>query len=127
MSLSVNIYYEWVDKKLNGSSHYRDNDIPITIEIDSANNLSIIGTTLSLVLTHYSSATPTVITKVPVIQEANINRIVANVKLLDTELDTENSPLPNVPVAFNYKLNATLPDSAMRTIAEGSFTSIPVV
>lgn len=124
MSLDVKVYYEWHDKPLNGSSHKRTNHVPIVIEINSTNNESIVGTTLSMSFTHYAGATPTTITKVPVVSEANLSYIKAAITLAPTDINPTATPLPNVPVSFNYSLTATFPDNSIRTIAEGMFKSI---
>lgn len=126
MSLTVNIYYEWHDKPLNGSSHKRTNHIPVVIEIESVDNESIIGTALSMKFTHYTTATPTTIIKVPVVSEATPNSLKATTLLAPTDISPTLTPLPNVPVSFAYELTATFPDNSIRTIAEGMFKSVVV-
>lgn len=124
--LKVNVYYEWHDKPLNGSSHIRTNHIPVVVEIDSTDNESIIGTTLSMTFTHYASATPTVVTKTPVVTEATPNSLKASTVLAPTDVSPTLTPLPNVPVSFAYDLTATFPDDSIRTIAQGMFKSVLV-
>lgn len=126
MSLKVNVYYEWHDNKLDGSAHKRTNHIPVVIDLTSTDNESIIGTTFSMTFTHYATATPTTITKVPVVSEATPNSIKATTTLAPTDVSPTLTPLPNVPVSFAYELTATFPDNSIRTIAQGMFKSVVV-
>ena len=131
MPLQTKVYVEYEDKKLNGSSHFRNNDIPITIEIVSDDNPTIQGSILSLVFTHYAASSPVNITKSTsgeganmTILESSFNRLVVTTNLLASNLST----LPtNLPIRLDYRLNITLPDTdtSLRTIEVGSLTSIP--
>ena len=38
MTLTVKVYYEWHDNKLDGSVHKRTNHIPVVIELNSTEN-----------------------------------------------------------------------------------------
>lgn len=125
--LITSITSEWKDKKLNGSRHYRNNDIPLLIEITSNDNPSLIGMSLTLEFYHYNGGTKTTITKTSSGESSNITieqlepGFIRARTLLDS---TELASLPSTyDIGINYKLNATFSDTATITLQEGSFIS----
>lgn len=125
--LKTSVIIEWKDKKLNGSSIYRNNDVPILIEITSDDNPSLIGISLNLDFYHYNGGTKTTISKSSSGTGANITfeQLEPGFLRARTLLDsTELSSLPSTyDIGINYKLNATFSDTSTTTIQEGRFLS----
>ena len=125
--LKTSVIIEWKDKKLNGSSIYRNNDIPLLIEIISDDNPSLIGISLNLEFYHYNGGSKTTITKTSSGTGSNITieQLEPGFIRARTLLDaTELAALPSTyDIGINYKLNATFSDTSTTTIQEGSFIS----